>query len=78
MRRLRTVWISAAGVLVSVFALRFIEYPDSLFVCLSVMLAVEVVSSMLRMCDRLLDPAPAIFLVFCRHDNNFSRLLHMP
>ncbi len=78
MRRFRTVWIDAAGVLVSAVVFRFIVYPDSLFACLSVWLAVEAITSMLRMCDRLLDPPPAIFLIFCRHENNFSRLLDTP
>lgn len=67
MGRLRTMWIDAAGALVSAVVFRFIAYPDSLFACLSVALAVEAITSMLRMCDRLLDPPPAIFLIFCRH-----------
>lgn len=75
MRQLKTMWIDAAGVLVSAVVFRFVAYPDSLFACLSVALAVETITSILRMCDRLLNPPPAIFLIFCRHGNNFGRLL---
>lgn len=66
MGRLRTILIYAAGVLVSGTALGCIEYPDSLFVCLSAVAAAHIISSMFRMCDRLLDPPPAIFLIFTR------------
>ena len=78
MKHIKTVSIYAAGALVSGVVLRYIEWPDSLFTCLSVMIAAEVISSILRMCDRLLDPPPAIFLIFCQNKNNFSRFLHMP
>lgn len=78
MRRLRTMWIQTAGALVSAIVFRFIACPDSLFACLSIWLAVEAVTSMLKMCDRLLDPPAAIFLVFCQHENNLRRLLHTP
>jgi hypothetical protein len=78
MRHLKTELIYAAGALVSGVILRYIEWPDSLFASLAVLLAAEVISSMLRMCDRLLDPPPAIFLIFCHHRNNFSRFSHMP
>lgn len=78
MGRLRIILIYAAGVLVSGTALGCIEYPDSLFVCLSAMMAAYITNSMLRMCDRLLDPPSAIFLVFTQPKSNFSRFLHMP
>jgi|GEM_PF-2713679 len=78
MKHIKTVSIYAAGALVSGVVLRYIEWPDSLFACLSVMIAAEVISAMLRMCDRLLDPPPAIFLVFCHPKNNFGRFPHMP
>jgi hypothetical protein len=78
MERLRTVLIYAAGTLVSGAAIGCIEYPDSLFVCLSAMVAANIISSMLRMCDRLLEPPPAIFLIFTRSGKNFSRFFHMP
>jgi len=70
MRHLKTELIYAAGALVSGVIVRYIEWPDSLFACLSVMIAAEVISSMLRMCDRLLDPPAVIFLIFSRHDDN--------
>lgn len=66
MGRLRTILIYAAGALTSGIAIGFIEYPDSLFVYLSAVMAAYIISSMLRMCDRLLDPPPAIFLIFTR------------
>lgn len=78
MKHNKTVSIYAAGALVSGAALRYIEWPDSLFTCLSVLMAAEVISGMLRMCDRLLDPPPAIFLMFGHPKNNFNRFLHMP
>lgn len=78
MRHLKTELIYVAGALVSGGILRYIEYPDSLFACLSVAVAADIISSMLRMCDRLLDPPPAIFLIFCRHRDNFSRFSHTP
>lgn len=78
MKHIKTVLIYAAGALVSEAILRYIEWPDSLFACLSLLMAAEVISDMLRMCDRPLDPPPAIFLIFCHHRNNFSRFSHMP
>ncbi len=78
MRHIKTVLIYAAGALVSGAIFRHIEWPDSLFACLSVLIAAEVISSMLRMCDRLLDPPPALFLIFFSHRNNFSRFPHTP
>ncbi|MDH7602238.1 MAG: hypothetical protein QHI38_08840 [Armatimonadota bacterium] len=66
MGRLRTILIYAAGALTSGIAIGFIEYPDSLFVYLSAVMAAYIISSMLRMCDRLLDPPSAIFLIFTR------------
>lgn len=72
MKRHRTMWMYAAGALVSVALLRFIEYPDSLFACLSVTLAIKIVSSLLRMCDRLLDAPHAIFLIFSGRKNSFK------
>lgn len=73
MRHLKTVLIYTAGALVSGVVLKYVAYPDSLFACLSVALAAEVTSSVLRMCDRLLDTPPAIFLIFDRHGKNFKR-----
>jgi len=78
MRHLKTVLVYAAGALVSGVVIRYVEWPDSLSACLSVLIAAETISGMLRMCDRLLDPPPAIFLIFCHHRNNFSRLPHTP
>lgn len=66
MGQLRTILIYAAGALTSRIAIGYIEYPDSLFVCLSAIMAAYIISSMLRMCDRLLDPPSAIFLIFTR------------
>lgn len=65
MKHNKPVSIYAVGALVSGVVLRYIEWPDSLFACLSVVMAAEIISSMLRMCDRLLDPPPTIFLIFC-------------
>lgn len=64
MGRLRTVLIYTAGALASGIAIGYISYPDSLFVCLSAMSAAHIMSGMFRMCDRLLDPPPAFFLIF--------------
>lgn len=77
MKHNKTVSIYAAGALVSGIVLRYIEWPDSFFASLSVLVAAEVISGMLRMCDKLLDPPPAIFLMFCHPKNNFSRFPHM-
>jgi hypothetical protein len=78
MRRFNTMWIYAAGATVSAFVFRFTDCPDSFFACLSAAFAVDVVTSMLRMCNRLLDPPVGIFVVFSLHQNNFNHLLHMP
>ena len=78
MRRFQTMWIYAAGALVSAVVFRFTECPDSFFACLSAALAVDAITSMLRMCDRLLDPPAGIFVVFSLHGNNFNHLPHMP
>lgn len=78
MRTLRTMWIYVAGALVFVLVLTFVEWPDSLFACLSVVLAVDAIASMLRMCDRLLDPPAGIFLLFSQHENSPSLFQHMP
>lgn len=78
MRRLGTMWIQLAGIAISAVVFRFVEYPDSFLACLSVWLAVDVITAMLRMCDRLLEPPAGIFVVFSSHENNLSRLLHTP
>lgn len=78
MRRFNTMWIYAAGTAVSTFVFRFTDCPDSFFACLSVALAVDVVTSMLRMCNRLLDPPVGIFVVFSLHENNLNRFPHIP
>ena len=67
MGRLRTILIYAAGALAPGIAIGNIEYPDSLFVCLSAVAAVHIISSMFGMCDRLLDPPPAIFMFISGH-----------
>lgn len=76
MRRFKTMWIHVAGALVSAVVFRLTEFPDSFFACLSIALAVDTIASMLRMCDRLLDPPAGIFLIFSLHENNFNRFLH--
>lgn len=78
MRRFITMWIYAAGATASAFLVRLTESPDPFIACLSVALAVDVVTSMLRMCDRLLDPPVGIFVVFSLHGNNFNHFAHMP
>ncbi len=78
MRRFNTMWIYAAGATASAFVFRFTDCPDSFFACLSVALAVDAITSMLRMCDRLLDPPVGIFVAFGLHGNNFNHLPHMP
>jgi len=65
MKHVKTQLIYAAGTLASGAALKYLEWPDSLFACLSLLIAAEVISGMLRMCDKLLDPPSAIFLIFC-------------
>ena len=62
----RVVWIIVIAVVVSAVVLVYVECPDSLFACLAVVVAAEVVSSMLRMCDRLLDPPPVVFQMLFR------------
>lgn len=66
MRHMKIVLIYAAGALVSGFTLRYMEWHDSLFASMSAVLAAEIISSMFRMCDRLLDPPPEVFLIFCK------------
>ncbi len=78
MRRLGTMWIDMSGALFSLIVFKVVEYPDSLFACLSAVFAVQVITGMLSMCDRLLDPPPAIFLLFTVRENDFSQFLHMP
>lgn len=78
MRRFSTMWIYAAGATVSAVVFRLTDCPDSLFACLSVAFAVDVITSMLRMCDRLLDPPVGIFAVFSLPENKFNHFAHMP
>ena len=78
MRRFNSMWIYAAGAMASAFVFRFTDCPDSFFACLSLALAVDVVTSMLRMCNRLLDPPVGIFVIFSLHQNNLNHYSHMP
>ena len=64
----RIVWIIVIAVVVSAVVLVYVECPDSLFVCLAVGIAAKVTHSMLRMCDRLLDPPPAVFQMLFGRD----------
>lgn len=64
MARFRRTGICAAGVLACIVILRYISYPDSVMAFLAVAAAFVTADSLLQMCDRLLDPPPAIFRPF--------------
>ncbi|MHB9038663.1 MAG: hypothetical protein ACYC64_18595 [Armatimonadota bacterium] len=60
MNSIKRISIYAIGTTVCVIVLRYIDYPDPAMACLAVAVAVVTTDSLLRMCDRLLDPPPAI------------------
>ena len=60
--------ICPVGMVVCAMVLRYISYPDSIMVCLAVALGFATAGSLLRMCDRLLDPPPVVFQMLFGRD----------
>jgi len=55
-------FVSAAiSTVVCPLVLEYIKCPDSIVACLAIWTAASVADALLRMCDRLLDPHPALF-----------------
>jgi hypothetical protein len=58
------------GVVLVGAILKYIQYPDSLFACIAIVIAGLVIRDMLKMCDRLLDPPSPVFMIFVSKKGN--------
>ncbi|MHB9038739.1 MAG: hypothetical protein ACYC64_19000 [Armatimonadota bacterium] len=65
MKRLKRWGIYAVVGMLACAVMTHISNPDSVMACLAIALAVVTADGLLRMCDRLLDPPPVIFQLFC-------------
>jgi len=73
MKKPQRLGIYAVGLAVCAMGIRYIICTDSLFACLAVAITAVIIDSMLRMCDRLLDPPPAIFRLIAPDLWEYSR-----
>jgi len=59
----RRLCMGLAVMLLLVGTFRFVSYQDWIFVCLAIVIAAWVADSIFRMCDKLLDPPPFVFVI---------------